>query len=162
MYRAHLATMTVTVESPIRRKRFQLTPRQAAAWSDIAEGGTFNQRDLATKLGYSLGGANAFVRTVRTCGLMRAYTARGREGVTVLRPINGARVVNGALTLVDRMRDVLTANVHQRTSSLVDASRSTLVNIRSNGMESVREVIESITGVRFSDTVTEGHYEVIA
>lgn len=106
-YSNHLAAMSVVVESPIRRRTFRITPQQAEAWARIQEGGRFTQRELAERTGYSLGGANRWIKTLRTAGLMRVYTARGTNGVTVLRPVNGARIVSGLRSFRERLADAM-------------------------------------------------------
>lgn len=129
-YTAHLAELSVVVESPIRRRSFRITPQQAEAWARVQEGGRFTQRDLAERTGYSLGGVNRWLTTMRTIGAMRVYTARGRDGVTVLRPVVGARIVSGLRSFAERIREALervrqVAPENVRDRSLDDLTIST-------------------------------------
>jgi hypothetical protein len=113
VYRAHLALLTVEVESPIRRKRFLLTSRQADGVARLLHGGKFTQRQLQQHLQMSLGGANQWVRTMYRAGLFRVKTVRGRHGYTLITPVRGIRRHGlGALE----------PNVQERSSTLIRIS----------------------------------------
>lgn len=157
---AYLPPMTVRTESPIRRQTFDLTERQAEAWARVQEGGRFTHRELEERLGYSNGGVTRFVAALRNAGLMRVYTARGRFGCTVLRPIPGARIVSGLRSFKERLDEALaawrerapqsSANVrgrtdddHSRPPYEVEPSPSTSANIRPKRLLPISSVLEA-------------------
>jgi hypothetical protein len=107
--------LTEPVYSPTWRRNVLISKRQWRLLARTFGGRRTTQRELATGLGYSLGGLNAALESLVTLGLGIKRTARGCRGWTFFAGRAGA----------------LNANVHEqgRRISRVTESVSLLVNI---------------------------------
>jgi DNA-binding MarR family transcriptional regulator len=94
MNRPWLDLLTESAYSPTWRRNVRISKRQWRLLARTASGGRFNQRDLATGLGYSLGGLHAALESMVTLGLAIKRTARGRKGWTFVSVRNGALAGN--------------------------------------------------------------------
>lgn len=93
-YQRHLETMTVPVWSPFLKRVVWISPRQYRLIATVMAGWQGTQRRLAETTGYTIGGANDALHSLRRLGLLIVKRVRGRLGSTFARLRRGVHVTN--------------------------------------------------------------------
>lgn len=123
-YTAHLDCLTIPVETALSKKLgrgpVMITPQQYRLVAAVFDGWRGQQRDLAARLGYTIGGVNKALRHLARLGFWNLTTQRGRHGWTQVR-VQAIRVVGGLARAVREMfpnveRDSSTYEVEASTS----------------------------------------------
>jgi len=94
-YTQHLDDLTIPMETPFWRKTHgrpaYITEHQARLITAIQDGYCGTQRELAAQTGYTIGGLNDALKSLRNLGAIVVLTTRGRLGRTIIRLRRGVR-----------------------------------------------------------------------
>lgn len=136
MYRRHLDSLTIAVHSPFFERRHHrpamISAQQYRLVAAVHSGWSGTQRDLAARTGYSIGGLNDALRSLRGLGIIAVRATRGRFGRTALNIVRGVHVVN--------VRNVAPV-VNRPSGTDGDRRQSTLANIDA-ALAAMRDLIE--------------------
>jgi len=139
MNRPWLDLLTESAYSPTWRRNVRISKRQWRLLARTASGGRFNQRELATGLGYSLGGLHAALESMVTLGLAIKRTARGRKGWTFVSVRNGALARNVHEQGRRTSREISPVSLLLNISPKVPPARSESPPERASGPSDFRE-----------------------
>jgi hypothetical protein len=93
-----LAAMTIAVHSPFFARRYDrpayITPKQYRLIAKVMTGWRGDQRALAESVGYTIGGLNDALQSLRALGILAVSTTRGRYGGTRLQLKAGVHLDN--------------------------------------------------------------------